>query len=84
MLLFNKQYKIVDIYDSKVITALLVNIFFFLAYSEIYSYVFCLLHIFKITKALTLLSILLSLHDDATTRLAKPTDTLATAYYHVS
>ena len=56
-------------YGGIVITAMLLDYIFLLAYSEIYSYVSLLRQIIKITRTLTLLFILLHLNADATMRL---------------
>ena len=61
----------VDIYGAKVIIALLLDIFIFLSYSVIYSYVSFLMRLIEILKTLILLFNLLHLYGVAITRLAE-------------
>ena len=62
---------LVDIYGAKGIIAVLLDIFLFLSYSVIYSYVSFLMRLIEIIKTLTLLFILLHLYGVAITRLAE-------------
>ena len=62
---------LVDIYGAKGIIAVLLDIFLFLSYSVIYSYVFFLMRLIEIIKTLILLFILLHLYGVAITRLAE-------------
>ena len=61
----------VDIYGAKVIIAVLLDIFLFLSYSVIYSYVSFLMRLIEIIKTLILLFNLLHLYGVAVTRLAE-------------
>ena len=61
----------VDIYGAKVIIAVLLDIFIFLSYSVINSYVSFLMRLIEIIKTLILLFNLLHLYGVAITRLAE-------------
>ena len=61
----------VDIYGAKVIIAVLLDIFLFLSYSVIYSYVSFLMRLIEIIKTLSLFFNLLHLYGVAITRLAE-------------
>lgn len=62
---------LVDIYGAKVIIAVLLDIFLFLSYSVIYSYLSFLMRQIEIIKTLILLFILLHFYGVAITRLAE-------------
>ena len=62
---------LVDIYGAKVIIAVLLDIFLFLSYSVIYSYLSFLMRLIEIIKTLILLFILLHFYGIAITRLAE-------------
>ena len=61
----------VDIYGAKVIIVVLLDIFIFLSYSVIYSYVSFLMRLIEIIKTLSLFFNLLHLYGVAITRLAE-------------
>ena len=62
---------LVDIYGAKVFIAVLLDIFLFLSYSVVYSYVSFLMRPIEIIKTLILLFILLHLYGVAITRIAE-------------
>ena len=62
---------LVDIYGAKVFIAVLLDIFLFLSYSVVYSYVSFLMRLIEIIKTLILLFILLHLYGVAITRIAE-------------